>query len=371
MARRRVQSTSRASIIHRGEQARIWSRQRKDLTGRFPDIAAAAARQLPDGCVLDGQLVILGADGRLSFDALQRRLVTSPAKERNLVTTVPASYVAFDLLAIGGVDLRTQRWTVHRRRLEQLTAVWTLPLQVSQVTADLEDAKEWFDVLPAALGVEGLVVKGTSSRYVGGRREWLKVNSVGVDSVRAAPREHVVRGQGRSGCCGARQVSWTCGGGLTAEPGLGLVGPGGVEARLRSATRMLRRDSSPGLLAGLLSKRGGSPERCRRRRRKAVAEEAHHHALDRRRRSRRRRGLGRNGDRGRSRGGEAAAEFAARRSRVGAPVRGTPHRRPGRGTARRHPGLDEPIVELYRRVVWVITMCRTMSRDGNGPVRLR
>ncbi|WP_158293059.1 MULTISPECIES: hypothetical protein [Kribbella] len=51
---RRVQSTSRASIIRRGDQARIWSRQRKDLTDRFPDIAAAAARQLPDGCVLDG-----------------------------------------------------------------------------------------------------------------------------------------------------------------------------------------------------------------------------------------------------------------------------------------------------------------------------
>ncbi|HEY0694792.1 MAG TPA: hypothetical protein VGD71_37870 [Kribbella sp.] len=53
--------------------------------------------------------------GRLSFDALQRRLVTSPAKARHLVAAVPASFVAFDLLAIGGVDMRTQRWTVRRR----------------------------------------------------------------------------------------------------------------------------------------------------------------------------------------------------------------------------------------------------------------
>jgi ATP-dependent DNA ligase len=164
----------RAVIVRRGDTVRIWSRQRKDLTDRFPDVAAAAVRQFPDGAVVDGELVI-SVDGRLSFDALQRRLVTSPAKAKHLVATVPASYVAFDLLAIGGVDLRTQRWTVRRTRLEKLAASWALPLQLSPVTADLEEAREWFDVLPAAMGVEGLVVKGASSRYVGGRREWLKV----------------------------------------------------------------------------------------------------------------------------------------------------------------------------------------------------
>jgi ATP-dependent DNA ligase len=65
---------------------------------------------------------------------------------------VPASYVAFDLLAIGGVDLRTQRWTVRRRRLEQLAAAWALPMQLSPVTDDLEEAQERFDVLPEAMG---------------------------------------------------------------------------------------------------------------------------------------------------------------------------------------------------------------------------
>ena len=74
--------------------ARIWSRQRKDLTAQFPDIAAAAVAQLPDGVVLDGELVIL-VDGRLSFDALQRRLVTAPSKARRMVASVPASYAAF------------------------------------------------------------------------------------------------------------------------------------------------------------------------------------------------------------------------------------------------------------------------------------
>jgi ATP-dependent DNA ligase len=130
---------------------------------------------------INGELVIL-IDGRLSFDALQRRLVTAPSKARGLVASVPASYVAFDLLALAGVDMRTQRWTNRRRRLESL-ASWTPPLQLSMVTDNHAEAHEWFEVLPT-MGVEGLVAKGKASRYEPGRRGWLKVNSVGVSSAR-------------------------------------------------------------------------------------------------------------------------------------------------------------------------------------------
>jgi ATP-dependent DNA ligase len=94
--------------------------------------------------VVDGELAIL-IDGRLSFDVLQRRLVTEPGKARQLVASTPASYVAFDLLALAGVDLRTQRWTNRRWRLESL-ANWTPPLQLSMVTDELAEAQEWFDV---------------------------------------------------------------------------------------------------------------------------------------------------------------------------------------------------------------------------------
>jgi ATP-dependent DNA ligase len=120
----RVQSTSRVAIVRREQDARLWTRNRNDITDRFPDLAAAAIRQVPDGVVLDGELVILGADGRLSFDALQQRLVTSPARARAKAAELPASYAAFDLLAVGGVDLRTQRWSVRRQRLEQLSKGW-------------------------------------------------------------------------------------------------------------------------------------------------------------------------------------------------------------------------------------------------------
>jgi ATP-dependent DNA ligase len=125
---------------------------------------------------IDGELVILGADGRLSFDALQQRLVTAPAKARGKAAQLPAAYAAFDLLAIGGVDLRTHRWTARRQRLEQLATGWAPPLQLTPVTSDVDEATEWFEVLPAAMGVEGLVVTGASTRYTPGRRDaWVMV----------------------------------------------------------------------------------------------------------------------------------------------------------------------------------------------------
>ncbi|MGY4772916.1 ATP-dependent DNA ligase [Kribbella sp. CWNU-51] len=107
-----------------------------------------------DRLKISGELVILGADGRVSFDALQQRLVTSPAKARAKAAELPASFAAFDLLAAGGVDLRTQRWAVRRERLEQVSRGWA-PLQLTPVTTDLDEATEWFEVLPAAMGVEG------------------------------------------------------------------------------------------------------------------------------------------------------------------------------------------------------------------------
>jgi ATP-dependent DNA ligase len=131
---------------------------------------------------INGELVIL-TTGRLSFDALQRRLVTAPAKALALIAATPASFVAFDLLAAGGIDLRSQRWSTRRDRLETITD-WTPPLQLGLVTDDLDEAREWFEVLPA-MGIEGLVAKGRATRYEPGRRGWLKVRSVGGGAVRS------------------------------------------------------------------------------------------------------------------------------------------------------------------------------------------
>lgn len=86
----------------------------------------------------------------------------------------PASLVAFDVLSIDGEDIRALTWTKRRALLESLAADWSPPLQLSPVTSDVEEAAQWMQAYYPA-GIEGLVVKGASSRYRPGQREWLKV----------------------------------------------------------------------------------------------------------------------------------------------------------------------------------------------------
>lgn len=95
-------------------------------------------------------------------------------------------YMVFDLLGVGGVDLRNMPWLRRRQRLEDLAAAWSGPLQLCPVTYDLDEAREWFDAL-GAMGIEGLVVKGRRTRYLPGHSSgWLKVRSDGVPSGRFA-----------------------------------------------------------------------------------------------------------------------------------------------------------------------------------------
>ncbi|HEV7211013.1 MAG TPA: ATP-dependent DNA ligase [Blastococcus sp.] len=165
----------RLVVVSTASSTRLWSKQGRDLTDRFPDVAAAALAQVPAGTVLDGEVVIWH-DDRLDFGLLQQRMVTAPGRMAALVAASPASYVAFDLLAAGGGDLRGQRLARRRAELERMAARWAPPLQLSPATADPEEARQWFtDFRPA--GVEGVVAKGAGTRYAPGRREWLKVKS--------------------------------------------------------------------------------------------------------------------------------------------------------------------------------------------------
>jgi ATP-dependent DNA ligase len=153
----------------------VQSRRGKDLSGSFPDIAAATG-QLPPGMVVDGELAVLGADGVLDFAALQHRLVGG-RHARALAAEQPASYVAFDLLwhPTSG-DLRSRPFAFRREALERLLQDARPPLQLCPQTSDYDTATAWMlGYAAAAVGLEGLVVKGLASRYEPGRRGWLKV----------------------------------------------------------------------------------------------------------------------------------------------------------------------------------------------------
>ncbi len=90
----------RLVVVRTAGCTRLWSKQGRDLTDRFPDVAAAALAQVPAGTVLDGEVVVWNGS-RLDFGLLQQRMVSAVGRIAGLVAAHPASYVAFDLLAGG------------------------------------------------------------------------------------------------------------------------------------------------------------------------------------------------------------------------------------------------------------------------------
>lgn len=159
--------------VTRDGVTRLWSRQRKELTDAFPELAAAAGVQLPDAAVFDGEIVAW-AGGRLDFDALLRRINVSAGRGRMLARQTPANLVLFDVLALEGKDLRLHPFDERRRALEQVCSALAPPLSLSPVTEDEQVARQWFADLVDA-GIEGLVVKAGAGSYRGGQRDWLKV----------------------------------------------------------------------------------------------------------------------------------------------------------------------------------------------------
>jgi ATP-dependent DNA ligase len=151
-----------------GPATALRSRHGEDVTLAFPEVVAAVARHVPEGTVLDGELVVRRG-GRLDFPALQDRLAS-----RGPVGDAAAGYLAFDLLRREHVDLRERPFVERRMALEELAGPWGPPLSLSPLTGDAEIAAGWFRDL-AGTGVDGLVAKGLDQPYRGGARDWCKV----------------------------------------------------------------------------------------------------------------------------------------------------------------------------------------------------
>ena len=163
----------RCVAVRNNTGATLWSRQGKDLTRYFPELASAITAAVPPGVVIDGEAVIW-AGGRLDFSALQQRLSAGVRTLAGMVRETPANYVAFDVLAVAGHDARALPLERRRQLLEQLADGWEPPLSLSPATTDPDEAAQWFEDLPST-GIEGLVIKGTGQPYVPGSRSWLKL----------------------------------------------------------------------------------------------------------------------------------------------------------------------------------------------------
>ena len=174
--------------IATGGEGRLDSRKQKPLLRYFPELEPLIA-SIPAGTVIDGEVLVVEHD-QLAFDMLQARIHPAQSRIDRLSREIPATLVAFDLLADDGKDLRSHPFTDRRARLRSLMETMPDSWHLTPSTTDVEVAKRWFDDFEAA-GCDGIVAKALEGSYVEGKREMLKFkHRRSVDCVVGGYRVH-------------------------------------------------------------------------------------------------------------------------------------------------------------------------------------
>ena len=179
----------RTLVFRDGDKIVLQSRDEKPMERYFPELIAPLQAALPERCVLDGEIVIVGESG-LDFESLLLRIHPAASRVKLLASQVPASYVAWDLLALGDEDLREVPLVERRARLEKVFAKVKPPVHLSPVTLDREVAVDWFHRFEGA-GLDGVMAKRLEGPYRAGERTMIKVkHSRTADCVVAGFRWH-------------------------------------------------------------------------------------------------------------------------------------------------------------------------------------
>lgn len=163
----------RAIVFRDGEELSITSRNERSLDRYFPELRAPLLQALPARGVVDGEIVVVGAAG-LDFDALSARIHPAHSRVARLATETPASFAAFDLLALGQESLLSQPHSRRRELMERAVSPRPPLVVVTPSTTDLHLAGEWFTRFEGA-GFDGIVAKRLDGAYEPGRRSMLKV----------------------------------------------------------------------------------------------------------------------------------------------------------------------------------------------------
>jgi ATP-dependent DNA ligase len=169
----------------------IGSRNTKSMTRYFPELADAFRELLPSRCVLDGEIVVPDAAGvRLEFEVLQQRIHPADSRVRLLAATTPARFVAFDLLALGDVDLTQRQFSERRALLAEALADVPAPIHLTPTTPDPAAAADWFARFEGA-GLDGVMAKPLSGVYAQDKRTMFKIkHDRTADCVVAGYRTH-------------------------------------------------------------------------------------------------------------------------------------------------------------------------------------
>ncbi|MDQ2739409.1 MAG: ATP-dependent DNA ligase [Actinomycetota bacterium] len=179
----------RSIIFRDGDEIEIGSRNEKPMTRYFPELVAAFLTELPPRCVVDGEIVIATADG-LDFDALQQRIHPAASRVSMLATTTPASFIAFDILALGDENVTGRPFAERRTLLENALGSCRPPIHVTPATLDAALAQRWFAEFEGA-GLDGVVAKPLAGTYQPDKRVMFKIKHARTaDCVVAGYRLH-------------------------------------------------------------------------------------------------------------------------------------------------------------------------------------
>jgi ATP-dependent DNA ligase len=163
----------RTIVFRDGDEVVLGSRNERPMTRYFPELVEAIRANTPDRCVLDGEIVLIRGD-RLDFEALQLRLHPAVSRVTLLAEQTPASFVAFDLLALGDDDLTGRPFGERRAALEHALERARPPIHLTPATADLAVARRWFEQFEGA-GLDGVVAKPLDATYQPDKRVMFKI----------------------------------------------------------------------------------------------------------------------------------------------------------------------------------------------------
>jgi ATP-dependent DNA ligase len=179
----------RCLVFRDGNEIVLGSRNEKPLTRYFPELLGPLRASLPERCVIDGEVVVAGPEG-LDFDALQQRIHPADSRVQLLSVETPASFVAFDLLALDDLSLLATPLQERRRALEAVLAAPARRVHLTPGTQDRDVAADWFSRFEGA-GLDGVMAKPIASTYQPNKRAVLKVKHLRTaDCVIAGFREH-------------------------------------------------------------------------------------------------------------------------------------------------------------------------------------
>ena len=163
----------RCIVFKDGDEVEMTSRNTKPLSRYFPEVVTAIREQLPDRCVLDGELFV-AIGSRLEFEVLQERIHPAESRISMLAEKTPASFVVFDALAHDGESLVDRPFLERRRILEMEFSGLTGPTYLTRTTTDADEAQGWFEQFEGA-GLDGVIAKPLGAPYQQNARTMLKI----------------------------------------------------------------------------------------------------------------------------------------------------------------------------------------------------